>query len=93
MTGLATAAREQAFVYAAAVFPGATDTEQDAARRKARADAGVNAILHEPGGMLRFWDHDLGPESVRLLVPADLQRSDQGGGNDDGGATVRPRAS
>jgi dipeptidyl aminopeptidase/acylaminoacyl peptidase len=83
VTGLATAAREQAFVYAAAVFPGATDTEQDAARRKARADAGVNAILHEPGGRLRFWDHDLGPESVRLLVPADSQRSDRGSGNDD----------
>ena len=49
VTGLAAAAREQTFVYAAAVFPGAADTEQDTARRKARADAGVNAILHEPG--------------------------------------------
>ena len=85
VTGLAAAAREQAFVYAAAVFPGATDTEQDAARRKARADAGVNAILHEPGGRLRFWDHDLGPESVRLLLPADSQRSDQDGGSEDDG--------
>ena len=84
VTGLAAAAREQAFVYAAAVFPGATDTEQDAARRKARADAGVNAILHEPGGMLRYWDHDLGPESVRLLVPADLQRSDRDSASNDG---------
>ncbi len=83
VTGLATAAREQAFVYAAAVFPGATDTEQDAARRKARADAGVNAILHEPGGRLRFWDHDLGPESVRLLVPAESLCSDQDNGNGD----------
>ncbi len=85
VTGLAAAARGQAFVYAAAVFPGAADTEQDAARRKARAEAGVNAILHEPGGRLRFWDHDLGPESVRLLIPADWQRSDQGRGNDDDG--------
>ncbi len=86
VTGLAAAAREQAFVYAAAVFPGATDTEQDAARRKARADAGVSAILHDPGGRLRFWDHDLGPESVRLLVPANSQRSDQDSDNDDEGA-------
>jgi dipeptidyl aminopeptidase/acylaminoacyl peptidase len=89
VTGLAVAAGEQAFVYAAAVFPGAADTEQDTARRKARADAGVNAILHEPGGRLRFWDHDLGPESVRLLVPADPQRSDQDGGNDDDARSVR----
>ena len=86
VTGLAAAAREQAFVYAAAVFPGATDTELDAARRKARADAGVSAILHDPGGRLRFWDHDLGPESVRLLVPANSQRSDQHSDNDDEGA-------
>jgi dipeptidyl aminopeptidase/acylaminoacyl peptidase len=70
VAGLATALSQQAFVYAAAVFPGAKDTEEDAARRKARTDAGVNAILHEPGGRLRFWDHDLGPESVRLLAPA-----------------------
>ncbi len=71
VTGLAAAHRAQSFVYAAAVFPGATDTEQDAARRKARADAGVGAILHEPGGRVRFWDHDLGPESVRLLADDD----------------------
>ena len=77
VTGLAAATGEQAFVYAAAVFPGAADTEQDAARRKARADAGVNAILHEPGGLLRYWDHDLGPESVRLFVPAASQLSGQ----------------
>jgi dipeptidyl aminopeptidase/acylaminoacyl peptidase len=68
VTGLAAATRAQAFCYAAAVFPGAADAEQDAARRKARVDAGVSAILHEPGGRLRFWDHDLGPESVHLLV-------------------------
>jgi dipeptidyl aminopeptidase/acylaminoacyl peptidase len=70
-TGLATARSEQAFVYAAALFPGAKDAEEDAARRKARSDAGVNAILHEPGGRLRYWDHDLGPESIRLLAGID----------------------
>ncbi len=71
VTGLATAGGKQVFGYAAAVFPGAEGSEQDGARRKARADAGVSAILHEPGGRLRFWDHDLGPESVRLLVAED----------------------
>jgi dipeptidyl aminopeptidase/acylaminoacyl peptidase len=68
VTGLATASGAQVFGYAAAVFPGVKDAEEDVARRKARTDAGVSAILHEPGGRLRFWDHDLGPESVRLLV-------------------------
>jgi dipeptidyl aminopeptidase/acylaminoacyl peptidase len=84
VTGLAAAAGAQGFVYAAAVFPGAADTEQDAARRKARADAGVSAILHEPGGSLRYWDHDLGPESVRLLVPVGWQRSGQRSEDSDG---------
>jgi dipeptidyl aminopeptidase/acylaminoacyl peptidase len=99
VAGLATAARERAFVYAAAVFAGVKDTGQDAARRKARADAGVKAILHEPGGPLRYWDHDLGPESLRLLLPADAQLSDQRGDSSDasassddrGGAAREPR--
>jgi len=88
VAGLATASGERAFVYAAAVFPGVTDAEQDAARRKARADAGVSAVLHEPGGRLRYWDHDLGPDSLRLLAPADWQLSDRGGsgGADGSGA-------
>jgi dipeptidyl aminopeptidase/acylaminoacyl peptidase len=90
VTGLAAATGERAFVYAAAVFPDAKDTEQDAARRKARTEAGVSAILHEPGGLLRYWDHDLGPESVRLLMPADLQPTDQGSGG-SASATREPR--
>jgi dipeptidyl aminopeptidase/acylaminoacyl peptidase len=71
VTGLAAARGAQAFGYAAAVFPDAKDAEEDATRRKARSDAGVSAILHEPGGRLRFWDHDLGPESVRLHAGGD----------------------
>jgi dipeptidyl aminopeptidase/acylaminoacyl peptidase len=70
VTGLATASGVAVYSYAAAVFPGVKDGAEDAARRKARSDAGVSAILHEPGGRLRYWDHDLGPESVRLLVAA-----------------------
>jgi dipeptidyl aminopeptidase/acylaminoacyl peptidase len=89
VSGLATATAEQAFVYAAEIFPDAKDVEDDAARRKARADAGVSAILHEPGGRLRYWDHDLGPESLRLLVPADLQPSDQR--TDSSSAVGEPR--
>jgi dipeptidyl aminopeptidase/acylaminoacyl peptidase len=71
VTGLAAATNARAFGYGAAVFPGAKDAEEDVARRKARSDAGVSAILHEPGGRLRFWDHDLGPESVRLFIDGD----------------------
>jgi dipeptidyl aminopeptidase/acylaminoacyl peptidase len=69
---------------AAAVFGGASDSEQDAARRKARADAGVSAILHEPGATLRYWDHDLGPESMRLLAQADA-------GGDGASSASEPR--
>ena len=83
VAGVAAARNKQSFVYSAAVFPGAKDTEEDAARRKARADAGVNAILHEPGGRLRYWDHDLGPESLHLLAPADSAFTEQVSGDDD----------
>ncbi len=34
--------------------------------RKERGDAGVTAILHE-SAPVRFWDHDLGPDQVRLF--------------------------
>ena len=83
VTGLAVARGKQSFAYAAGVFPDAKDTEQDAARRKARADAGVNAILHEPGGLLRYWDHDLGPERLHLLAPSDATFADEISDNDD----------
>jgi dipeptidyl aminopeptidase/acylaminoacyl peptidase len=55
------------FVCSAAALPGTAGAEEDTARRKARADAGVNAILHE-SGLVRLWDHDLGPDSDRLLT-------------------------
>lgn len=35
--------------------------------RKARKDAGVTAILHETVPV-RYWDHDLGPDDVRLFA-------------------------
>jgi dipeptidyl aminopeptidase/acylaminoacyl peptidase len=39
----------------------------DARLRKERGDAGVTAILHE-SAPIRFWDHDLGPDQVRLFA-------------------------
>jgi dipeptidyl aminopeptidase/acylaminoacyl peptidase len=72
VAGVAAARDVAAFACSAAVFPGASSAAADAARRKARADAGVHAILHETG-LLRTWDHDLGPDELHVLagqVPA-----------------------
>ena len=60
-------------VVAAKTLPGAVTDEDDAARRKARAERKVGAILHA-AHPVRHWDHDLGPDENRLLagtVPAD----------------------
>jgi dipeptidyl aminopeptidase/acylaminoacyl peptidase len=48
-------------------MPGAADGAEDEARRKARKDKKVSAILHS-GYPIRYWDHDLGPEQPRLLA-------------------------
>jgi dipeptidyl aminopeptidase/acylaminoacyl peptidase len=55
------------YLAAAPAFDGTTGPDEDAARRKARTDAGVSAILHE-AGPVRYWDHDLGPDCLRLLT-------------------------
>jgi dipeptidyl aminopeptidase/acylaminoacyl peptidase len=66
--GLAAARSAAVFACQAGVLPGAADAKDDAARRQARADAGVNAILHDSGSVLRYWDQDLGPDIPRLLA-------------------------
>ncbi|MCW2724933.1 MAG: peptidase [Frankiales bacterium] len=52
-----------------ATLPGAAAGEDDEARRKARKDKKVSAVLHT-GYPVRFWDHDLGPDAPRLLTGA-----------------------
>jgi dipeptidyl aminopeptidase/acylaminoacyl peptidase len=47
--------------------PPGESTADDARLRKERADAGVTAILHE-SSPVRFWDHDLGPDQLRLFA-------------------------
>jgi dipeptidyl aminopeptidase/acylaminoacyl peptidase len=47
--------------------PGDSASTDDARLRKERADAGVTAILHE-SSPVRFWDHDLGPDQLRLFA-------------------------
>ncbi len=54
-------------VVGADVLPGATDDADDAARRKARKDKKVTAILHD-ASPVRYWDHDLGPAQQHLFV-------------------------
>jgi dipeptidyl aminopeptidase/acylaminoacyl peptidase len=65
VSGIAAARSAQRFLATAAAFGGTGSAEEDAAKRKARAGAGVNAILHE-SGPVRFWDHDVGPDGLRL---------------------------
>jgi len=56
-------------VFASPVLRGSGGAEADRQRRQARKDAGVTAILHE-SNPVRYWDHDLGPDSLRLQVGA-----------------------
>jgi dipeptidyl aminopeptidase/acylaminoacyl peptidase len=63
-------------VLPAAGTTGGNSAADDARLRKERGDAGVTAILHE-SAPVRFWDHDLGPEQVRLFAvdPDQLQEA------------------
>ena len=61
-------AREAGTVVALSdTLPGATDGDSDAARRTARKDAKVDAVLHA-GYPVRYWNHDLGVGQQRLLA-------------------------
>ena len=46
---------------------GSAGADDDRKRRRARQDAAVTAILHESRA-LRYWEHDLGPDSPRLQL-------------------------
>ena len=71
--------------FTAPVLPGAAAAD-DAQRRQARTDAGVTAILHETAPV-RYWDHDLGPDELRLLVTGGRRRWTR-----PVAGTARPRA-
>ncbi|HEX3924230.1 MAG TPA: S9 family peptidase [Streptosporangiaceae bacterium] len=77
-----------AVVFASPVLRGSGGAEADRQRRKARKDAGVTAILHE-SNPVRYWDHDLGPDSLRLQVGAFApleERADAGRAGDGAGS-------
>ena len=60
------------------VPPSDSTAADDARLRKERGDAGVTAILHE-SAPVRYWDHDLGPDQVRLFyVGPDRLREAEG---------------
>jgi dipeptidyl aminopeptidase/acylaminoacyl peptidase len=63
-------------VFTAPTLPGTKSADDDRERRKARADASVSAILHE-SYPVRYWDHDLGPDELRLFA-ADAFDVDEG---------------
>ena len=65
LTGVYVASGSGTVVVTGNVLPGPADTDGD--RRKARKEAGVSALLHETTPV-RHWDHDLGPDEVRLFV-------------------------
>ncbi|SNS82091.1 Dipeptidyl aminopeptidase/acylaminoacyl peptidase [Geodermatophilus pulveris] len=78
--GVAVAADSGEVVVTASAVPGAADAEDDAARRKRRADAGVTAVLHE-AYPVRHWDSDLGPATPHVfwagVLPADPAAGEQ----------------
>lgn len=66
ISAVAVAAGTGDVVVAASTLPGGAEAEADEERRKARADAGVTAVLHE-SYPVRYWDSDLGPAAPHLF--------------------------
>ena len=67
ISGLLAAREANAVFVTAPVLAGSTDEGDDEARRKARKDKKVAAILHT-GYPVRYWDADLGPGQPRLFA-------------------------
>jgi dipeptidyl aminopeptidase/acylaminoacyl peptidase len=65
VAAIAAARASHVVVFTSPELTGADGADDDLKRRKARKEAGVSAILHE-SGPVRYWDHDLGPDTLRL---------------------------
>ena len=65
--GVVVARDSGTIVVSSDTLPGSATAEDDQRRRKARKDNKVSAILHETYPV-RFWDHDLGPDTPRLMI-------------------------
>ncbi|MUL83582.1 MULTISPECIES: S9 family peptidase [unclassified Mycolicibacterium] len=66
VTGAVCARAADATVVAAPLLPSSAGVGDDKARREARKDNKVSAILHT-GYPVRYWDHDLGPDQPHLF--------------------------
>jgi dipeptidyl aminopeptidase/acylaminoacyl peptidase len=71
MEEVAVAADSGDVIFMSPVLPSAESLDDDERRRRARKEAGVNAILHE-AHPVRFWDHDLGPGQSHLFAAGRL---------------------
>ena len=70
IAGAETAACAPAVIVTGPALPGPgtmTTVADDERRRQARKDAGVTAILHDTLPV-RYWDHDLGPDDLRVFA-------------------------
>ncbi len=67
VSGVVVATDSGTIVVSSDTLPGSVTAEDDTTRRTARKDNKVSAILHETYP-IRFWDHDLGPDTPRLMV-------------------------
>ncbi|HEX7543259.1 MAG TPA: S9 family peptidase [Candidatus Limnocylindrales bacterium] len=67
--GVAAARNAGAIAFGSLLHPSATSLEDDAARAKARTEAGVGAMLLEDYP-IRFWDHWLAPRRQRFFAAA-----------------------
>ncbi|WP_135456335.1 S9 family peptidase [Mycobacterium sp. DL99] len=66
VTGAASARAADATVVSAPLLPSSAGVDDDKAKRDARKDTKVSAILHT-GYPVRHWDHDLGPDQPHLF--------------------------
>jgi dipeptidyl aminopeptidase/acylaminoacyl peptidase len=87
LSQLATAASSGLAAFTAPVLPGDGGAAADGQQRRARADAGVTAILHE-SPLVRYWDHDLGPDEQRLLVTDLAAQAGWGGSSGPSGSAA-----
>jgi dipeptidyl aminopeptidase/acylaminoacyl peptidase len=78
--GVAAARNAGAIAFGAPLHPAATSLEDDAARAKARKDAGVGALFFEDFP-IRYWDHWLAPRRQRIFaasLPSDPEARVEG---------------
>src|SRR4051812_4249430 len=70
VAGVAVARESGTIVLSGTALSGSVDTEDDERRRTARKEAKVRAGLYT-ASPVRFWDHDLGPDELRLFALAE----------------------